>query len=92
MSILKKLTKIGLSSNDDKRLKTIYMINFDNYTTENKTGHNLKRQCIPDHPFRILTIRRSGSRKKNALLSLIYHQLDIDKIYLYTKNPYEAKY
>ena len=33
----------------------------------------------------------SGSGKTNALLNLINHQLDIDKIYLYAKDPY-AKY
>ena len=31
-------------------------------------------------------------RKKNALLNLINYQPDIDKIYLYAKDPYEAKY
>ena len=40
----------------------------------------------------ILIIGGSGSRKTNALLNLIYNQLDIDKIYLYAKDPYEAKY
>ena len=34
----------------------------------------------------------SGSRKTNALLNLINNQPDIDKIYLYAKDPYEAKY
>ena len=34
----------------------------------------------------------SGSRKTNALLNLIQNQEDIDKIYLYTKDQYEAKY
>ena len=33
-----------------------------------------------------------GSTKTNALLNLINHKLDIDKIYLYAKYPYEAKY
>ena len=33
-----------------------------------------------------------GSGKTNSLLNLINHQLDIDKIYLYVKDPYEAKY
>ena len=28
----------------------------------------------------------------NSLFNLINHQRDIDKIYLYAKNPYEAKY
>ena len=35
------------------------MINFDYYTNENKTEHNLKCQDIPDHPYRILIIGRS---------------------------------
>ena len=34
----------------------------------------------------------SGSGKTNALLNLINHEPDIDKIYLYAKDPYEAKY
>ena len=33
-----------------------------------------------------------GSWKTNALLNLIKNQPDIDKIYLYAKDPYEAKY
>ena len=68
------------------------MIYFDNYTNENKTGHNSKWPYIPDHPYRILIAGGSGSGKANALLNLINNQPDIDKIYLYAKNPYEAKY
>ena len=34
----------------------------------------------------------SGSGKTNTLLNLINNQPDIDKIYLYAKEPYEAKY
>ena len=30
--------------------------------------------------------------KKNSFFNLISHQPDIDKIYLYVKDPYEAKY
>ena len=37
-------------------------------------------------------IEGSGSGKTNALLNLIANQLYIDKIYLYAKGPYEAKY
>ena len=40
----------------------------------------------------MLIIGRSGSRKRNLLLNLIENQQDIDKIYLYAKDPYEAKY
>ena len=47
------------------------MINFDNYTNENKTKHNLKLANIPDHPYRILMIGGSVSGKANALLNLI---------------------
>ena len=34
----------------------------------------------------------SGSWKRNLLLNLIENQPGIDKIYLYAKDPYEAKY
>ena len=68
------------------------MINFDDYTNENKIEHNPKWPYIPDHPYRILIIGGSGSGKTNALLNLINNQPDIDKIYLYAKDPYEAKY
>ena len=68
------------------------MINFCNYTNENKTEHNSNWPYIPDHPYRILIVGGSGSRKTNALLNLINIQPDIDKIYLYTKDSYEAKY
>ena len=68
------------------------MINFDNYTNENKIEHNPKWPYIPDHPYRILIIGGSGSGKTNALLILINNQSDVDKIYLYAKDPYEAKY
>ena len=47
---------------------------------------------IPDHPYRIFVIGGSGSGKRNALLILINNQPNIDKIYLYAKDPYEAKY
>ena len=57
------------------------MITFDDYVNEDKTQHNLKWQYIPDHPYRILIIGGSESGKKNALLTLINNQPDIDKIY-----------
>ena len=65
------------------------MINFDDYTNKNKTQHNLNWPYIPDHPYKILIIGGSGSGKTNELLNLINKQPDIDKIYLYAKNPYE---
>ena len=54
--------------------------------------NNLKWPCIPNHPYRILIIGGSGSRKTNMLLNLINNWPDIDKIYLYAKDPYEAKH
>ena len=70
----------------------IKMINFDDYVNENKTEHNKNWPYIPDHPYRILIIGGSGSGKTNLLLNLIENQPDIDKIYLYTKDPYESNY
>ena len=34
----------------------------------------------------------SGSGKTNALLNLMHHEPDIDKIHLYAKDPCEVKY
>ena len=59
---------------------------------ENRTEYNKNWPYIPDHPYRILIIGGSGSGKTNLLLNLIENQPDIDKIYLYAKDPYEAKY
>ena len=68
------------------------MLNFDKYTNKNRINHNPNWPYIPDHPYRILIIGGSGSGKTNALLNLINNQPDIDKIYLYAKDPYEDKY
>ena len=46
----------------------------------------------PDHPYNILIIGGFGSGKTNSLFNLINQQPDIDKIHLYAKDPYEAKY
>ena len=60
------------------------MINFDDYVNENKTDKTCKT-------YRILIIGSPGSGKINLFLTLINKQPDIDKIYLYAKDPYEAK-
>ena len=68
------------------------MINFDDYINENKTEHSKYWPYIPNHPNRILIIGGPRSGKINLLLDLIENKPDIDKIYLYAKDPYEAKH
>ena len=68
------------------------MINIDQYTNKNKIKPNSNYPYIPDHPYRILIIGSSGSGKTNASLNLINNQPDINKIYLYAKDPYKDKY
>ena len=68
------------------------MINCDDYTNENNTKHSPNWPYIPDHPYRILIIGRSGPGKTNALLNLINNQPEIERIYFYAKDPHEAKY
>ena len=68
------------------------MINFDDVIKENIKEHDPNWPQIPDHPYRILIIGGSGSRKTKSLFNLINQQPDIYKICLYTKDPYEAKY
>ena len=53
--------------------------------------HNPNWPKIPEHPYRILMVGGWGS-ETNALFNIINHQLDIYKTYLYTKDPYEAKF
>ena len=57
------------------------MIDFDDYVNENKTKYNR------NWPYRILIIGGSGYGKTNLLINLIENQPDIDKIYLYAKDP-----
>ena len=58
-----------------------------NYDRSVEINHNPNCSYIPDHPYRILII--GGSE----LLNLIKHQRpDIDKRYLYVKDPFESKY
>ena len=45
------------------------MINFNEYTNENKKEHNLNWPHIRDYPYRILIIGGSEFGKTNALLN-----------------------
>ena len=67
------------------------MINFDDVTKDNIKEHNPNWSQIPDRPDIILIIWGYGSGKKNLLFNLISQQPDIDKVYLYDIEPYEAK-
>ena len=55
------------------------MINFDDVTKENIKEHNANWPQITDHPYRILMIGGSGSRKTNSLFNLINEEPDIDR-------------
>ena len=68
------------------------MINFEDVTKKPIKEHNPNALQIPDHPYRILIIRRPGSGKTNWLFNLINEEPDIDKVYLYANDPYEAKH
>ena len=64
-----------------------------NYDQSVEINHNPNWPYIAHHPYRILISGGSGSGKTNVLLNLIKHeQPDIDKIYLYVKDPFESKY
>ena len=67
------------------------MINFNDAMKENIKEHNPNWPEIPDYPYRILVVEGSRSGKTNSLFNVISQQADIDKIYLYAKDPYEAK-
>ena len=59
-------------------LETIFfipnMMNLDDIINENKKHHE-KWPYIPDHPYRMLIIGGSKSKKTNALLNLIKEQI-----------------
>ena len=67
------------------------MFNFDYTIKKDINEHNPNWPEIPDHPYRILIVGGSGSGKTNALVNLINHAANIDKIYLFAKDPYKAK-
>ena len=68
------------------------MIKFDDVTKEKIKEHNPNWPQIPDHLYRILIVGSSGFGKTNSLYNLISQQPDIDKIHLYIKDSYEARY
>ena len=65
---------------------------FGSITKETLKEHNPNWPQIPDHPYRILTIRGFGSGKTDPIFNLISQQRDINKIYSYAQDPHEAKH
>ena len=64
-----------------------------NYDGSSEIDHNPNQSYIPNNSYRILKIGGSGSEKINVLLNFIKHQrLDVDKTYLYIKDPFESDY
>ena len=68
------------------------MINLDSMTNKSNKKYNEKWPYIPNHPYRIIIIGRSGSGKTNALINLINEQNDIEKIYFYARDLSEPKH
>ena len=68
------------------------MINFDDVTKENIKENNTNWSEGPDHPYGILIIGSSAPAKSKSLFNLKNQQQVIDKIDLYSKDPYEVKY
>ena len=63
------------------------MYNFDYITKEDIKKHNPEWSEISDHLYRILINEGFAWEKTNALLNLRNHEADIDKVYLYAKDP-----
>ena len=63
------------------------MYNFDYITKEDIEKHNPEWSEISDHLYRILINGGFAWEKTNVLLNLRNHEADIDKAYLYAKDP-----
>ena len=63
-----------------------------NYDQSVEIFHNPNWSYISDQRYRISIIGGPGSGKGDVLLNLTKHQgLDIDRIYLYVRDPFESK-
>ena len=60
---------------------------YDDVVKENIKEHNPNWSQIPDNLRKILII---GGSRSNSLFNVINQQTDINKIYLYAKDPHEA--
>ena len=88
-----KLTQIVLKrSQRINKKQSSNITNTNDVTEENIKEHNLNWLQILVRQYKILIIGGSGSGRTNSFFNLISQQPDIDKVYLYTKDPFEAKY
>ena len=63
-----------------------------NYDESVKINQNRNWPYIPNHPYWILIIGGSGSGTTNVLLNLMkYQRPDVNRIYLYVKDPFKSK-
>ena len=61
-----------------------------NYDQLIKINQNTNWPYIPNHPQRIeMVVRNQGNQYQNLIKN---QQADIDKTYLYVKDPFELKY
>ena len=67
-------------------------ISFDDIAKENIKEHNSNSPQILDHPYGISIIGGTAYGKTNSLFNITNQQPDIDKIYLFAKDPYEGKH
>ena len=64
-----------------------------NFDQSVEINHNPNWPYISEHSYRILIIGGSRSGRTDVILNLIkHHRPNIDKIYLYIKDPVESKY
>ena len=64
-----------------------------NYDESVKVNQNRNWPYIPNHLYWILIIGGSGSSTTNVLSNLIkYQRPDVNRIYLYVKDPFKSKY
>ena len=91
MLIIRETKNIIIYYNNKKHYWIKVITKMKIYGKSVEINHNQSWPYIPDHPYRILTTGESGSGKSNLLLNLIKHQRpDIDKRYLYVKDPFES--
>ena len=86
MHLLKTfIYKISFCTNDYKKIQSTS-------STETYAYGTSKDSKIFDYSYKILITGAHGSGKANELFNLIGSQPGIDQIYLFAKDPYEAKY